>query len=59
MKDMKKFRKNLIFLLVVTAIYIVLAYISRGYYTPSLEVFTPLWVYICWLYADKDNNKYA
>ena len=59
MKDMKKFKGNLILLFVITAIYVVLAYISRGYYTPSLEVFTPLWVYICWLYADKDNNKYA
>lgn len=56
MKDLRKFRNNLIFLFVITILYMVGAYMTRGYYALGLEAFTPAWVFVCWIYADKDQE---
>ena len=59
MKDVKKIRKNFLLVLIIVAVYMILAYMTRGYYAVGLEIFTPLLLYIAWLGSDKDNNKYA
>lgn len=59
MKDMRKFRSNLILLAFITAVYMLGAYYTRNYYAVGLEIFTPCWIYVCWLYADEDTDKYA
>ena len=59
MKDKKKVRRNMLFVTVIAIIYIILAYFARGYYAVGLEIFTPLWLYVAWLYADEDTDKYA
>lgn len=56
MKDIKKFRSNVILLLIVTALYMLGAYYTRCYYAVGLEIFTPAWIFIIWLYADKDEQ---
>ena len=59
MKDVKKIRNNFLLVLIIVAVYMILAYMTRGYYAVGLEIFTPLFLYVAWLYSDKDTDKYA
>ena len=59
MKDKKKVKRNFIIVSIIVAVYMILAYMTRGYYAVGLEIFTPLFLYVAWLYSDKDTDKYA
>ena len=56
MKDPKKVKRNMIIVFVITMVYVVMAWWVRGYYALGLELFSPLWLFVAWLYADYDKT---
>lgn len=52
----KKMAKNSILCLVGCAMYMLFAYVDRGYYAVGLEVFLPAFLWVAYLYAKEPDD---
>ena len=52
----KKLAVNLILCRTGSAMYMLFAYVDRGYYAVGLEVFLPMFLWVAYLYAKEPDD---